>query len=91
MRFTHIVPRLAGMVSSGAFEVYGEELLCVHWTLGDGSRLHLVANFSPNLHPLAPVPGVVIYATEASEAPRLGGRLSMLAPQSVIFALEAAP
>ena len=91
LRFTHIVPRLPGMVSSGAFEVYGEDVLCVHWTLGDGSRLHLAANFSPNVQPLAPLPGIVIYATDASEAPQAGASVSMLAPQSVVFALEATP
>ena len=44
LRHEHIVPRLAGMGGGGRFEVMGDALR-VTWTLGDGSRLDLAANF----------------------------------------------
>ncbi|HEY5636088.1 MAG TPA: malto-oligosyltrehalose trehalohydrolase [Burkholderiales bacterium] len=44
LRAKEIVPRLAGMGGGGRFAVAGD-VLHVHWTLGDASRLHLFANF----------------------------------------------
>lgn len=45
VRKAEVVPRLAGMKGySGEYEVLDDRLIAVRWTLGDGSRLHLVAN-----------------------------------------------
>ena len=41
-----IVPHLAGNAHAGHFQVIGENKIGVDWVLGDGSALHLIANFS---------------------------------------------
>lgn len=65
LRHRHIVPRLAGMRSGGEFEILGGEVLRVEWTLGEGSRLHLLANLSDASCGAIPVPpGEVIYASD---------------------------
>jgi maltooligosyltrehalose trehalohydrolase len=49
LRKSEIVPRLSGMgANSGRYELLGQETLRVSWTLGDGSELSLIANFSAN-------------------------------------------
>ncbi len=61
-----IVPRLAGMRSGGKFNIDDSGALRVQWPLGDGSRLHLIANFAAT--PSAPAvlpPGQIVYATLA--------------------------
>jgi maltooligosyltrehalose trehalohydrolase len=45
LRRRHIVPRLAGVAHGGSFVVVNGAPH-VEWTLGDGSHLHLAANFS---------------------------------------------
>ena len=48
IRRREIVPRLAGMPAfAGRYRVLGPQAVIVEWRLGDGSRLTLVANFSP--------------------------------------------
>lgn len=63
-RHRHVVPRLAGMRSGGTFAVDGDDVLRVDWTLGDASRLHLIANLTgePRGAVGAP-PGEVVCAT----------------------------
>lgn len=47
LRRSTIVPRLSGLTGqAGQFERWGERGLTVHWRLGDGSRLGLVANLN---------------------------------------------
>jgi malto-oligosyltrehalose trehalohydrolase len=84
LRRVHVVPRLAGMPASGAFSASDRAGLAVHWTLGDGSRLHLLANLSAvPAAPVAPPPGQVIYASGAIR----GGAAP---PWSLIWTVEAA-
>jgi maltooligosyltrehalose trehalohydrolase len=45
-RRRHLAPRLAGMRHGGRMQVLNG-VLRVHWTLGDGSRLRLLAHFGP--------------------------------------------
>ena len=45
LRAREISPRLRDRAAHGAFRIEGETGLAVDWTLGDGSRLHLRANF----------------------------------------------
>ena len=55
LRAGEIMPRLAGMAgNSGESRMLGEGAVACTWRLGDGSRLHLVANLSS-----IPLPGVV--------------------------------
>jgi maltooligosyltrehalose trehalohydrolase len=47
IRKRELVPRLANMKSGGDFGIEDVSVLRVHWTLGDGSQLHLAANLGP--------------------------------------------
>jgi maltooligosyltrehalose trehalohydrolase len=86
LRSTCIAPRLAGIAPSGAFAIERGLVLHVHWTLGDGSHLHLSANFDPNApHRIGQPPGQVVYATEPEDA---DARERLLLPQSVLCTLE---
>jgi maltooligosyltrehalose trehalohydrolase len=88
IRATRIVSRLASMGPSGAFEVDRGDVLYVDWTLGDGARLHLAANFSRSeAHRVRAQRGDVLYATERDES-GVGERLML--PCSVIVTLDAA-
>jgi 1,4-alpha-glucan branching enzyme/maltooligosyltrehalose trehalohydrolase len=83
LRRTHVVPRLAGMPASGAFTASDRAGLAVHWTLGDGSRLHLLANLSgAAAESVAAPPGEPIYARGAV-------RDGAAPPWTVIWTLEA--
>jgi maltooligosyltrehalose trehalohydrolase len=82
IRKREIMPRLANAVFGDA-RAQDNGLLAAEWTMGDGARLHLLANLSP-----APITrlatqhkGTQIWGDEASDT---------LAPWSVIFVLEAA-
>lgn len=89
LRHAHIVPRLAGMRSGGSFALIGNEVLRVDWTLGDGARLHLVANFSPTPCGSIDVPaGKVLYVSDMPAAGDLARRV--LPAHSVIWTLETA-
>ena len=66
LRRRWIVPHLAGVNHEGRFAVEGPGL-SVDWTLGDGARLHLRANFSTAAWVKVPAAaGEVIFATDAS-------------------------
>ena len=56
LRAREIAPRLA-KGARGAFEAIGATGVKVDWTLGDGSRLHLRANFSKEPAAFAAAPG----------------------------------
>jgi malto-oligosyltrehalose trehalohydrolase len=88
LRRSHVVPRLAGMRSAGAFECVEPGALAVHWPLGDGARLHLVANLADAPASLPLPAGRVIYASDLPPAGVLTG--NVLAPWSVAWTLEAA-
>jgi malto-oligosyltrehalose trehalohydrolase len=89
LRRRHIVPRLAGMRGSGAFELAGSGGLAARWTLGDGSRLALAGNFSDGRCPGLPAPrGEVIYASDGQARAALAAGAAP--PWSVIWTLEAA-
>jgi malto-oligosyltrehalose trehalohydrolase len=48
LRMREIVPRLANISGfAGAYRVLGPRAVAVEWRLGDGARLSLTANFSP--------------------------------------------
>jgi malto-oligosyltrehalose trehalohydrolase len=60
-----IVPHLAGKAHRAQFAVHGAGL-AVDWTLGDGARLHLRANFSDSDWTGVPVaPGAVVFQNPA--------------------------
>ncbi len=62
LRAAHIVQRLAGEARGASFEAVGAGGILVDWTLGDGSRLHLRANFSAAPEPrIAHAPGMVLH------------------------------
>ena len=65
LRRRHIVPRLRGADPAGSgYSLHGGGVLRAHWTLGDGSRLELLANLAdetaaaerPSLIPLYAIP-----------------------------------
>lgn len=60
LRHKHVVLRLLGMDGGAKFEMIGSTGLTVHWRLGDGSQLRLLANLGGN-----PVEGVDTYAGKA--------------------------
>ena len=72
IRASAIVPRLAGLPSSGgSYQTFGPKSVTVEWRLGDGSRLLLLANFTEEP---APVPGnfaigQMVYSSAAPGAP----------------------
>lgn len=88
LRRRHLVPRLPGMRSGGNFTVDGETLH-VNWTLGDGSRWHLLAHFGhcdielPDMQST----GEVIHSTRAHDREAAGLRLE---PGAVRVILEPA-
>lgn len=87
LRHRHIVPRLAGMKSGGNFSLVDDDALCVDWTLGDGARLQLVANFSDNPCGGIDLPaGELIYVSELPPEGDLARRV--LPANSVVVTLE---
>jgi maltooligosyltrehalose trehalohydrolase len=85
LRSEHIVPRLAGMAPSGSFAIEHDEALYASWTLGDGSRLHLIANFGATRpHRIQQPPGEVIYATDPEHQ---GAGERLLLPCSMLCVL----
>lgn len=60
LRKHHIVPRLYGVLgNAGSYEAIGACAFRVHWTLGDGSELSLIANLSSE-----PLDGVDVWASD---------------------------
>ncbi len=62
LRREHIVPRLEGTARGASFAAEGGGAFAVDWTLGDGSRLHLRANFGAGTASLGRAPGTLLYA-----------------------------
>jgi 1,4-alpha-glucan branching enzyme/maltooligosyltrehalose trehalohydrolase len=54
------VPRIARPQRGASFTTVGEGGIAIDWTLGDGAKLHLRANFGD-----APVSGMPVAAGEA--------------------------
>jgi maltooligosyltrehalose trehalohydrolase len=82
-----IVPRLSGMRSGGAFRIEEGAVLRVQWTLGEGSVLHLVANFAAGTSAAVTMPpGYVVYASASPGESR--GSLRALPPWFVEYTLE---
>ncbi|OGA34985.1 MAG: hypothetical protein A3F75_13005 [Betaproteobacteria bacterium RIFCSPLOWO2_12_FULL_64_23] len=87
LRHRLIVPRLAGIRSGGDFRVEAGGLLRVQWTLGEGSRLHLVANVAATASgPVTMPPGQIVYANPKVEG---GAQPRKLPPWFVAYALES--
>ena len=87
LRHRLIVPRLAGMLSGGDFRIEDASVLRVQWTLGEGSRLHLVANFAATASgPVTMPPGQIVYANPKVEG---GAQPRKLPPWFVAYALES--
>jgi 1,4-alpha-glucan branching enzyme len=89
LRKTEIVPRLKGTPGhAGTAETWGGRGLTASWTLGDGSRLALVANMGPETSKPPALPGGrLLHATDGSD--RRGLERS-LAPWTVAFFMEGA-
>ena len=82
IRRREIVPRLHGMAPGGRYRMLGPIALRVEWTLGDGSELVLLANFSDVPVSLGtPVDGDLVYCS--GKAPD-----SELAPACAAFLLR---
>jgi malto-oligosyltrehalose trehalohydrolase len=91
LRRREIVPRLAGIRGAQArFELLSERALAVHWRLGDGAELGLLANLSAD--PIeVPVPPAapLLFATPPDAAETL--RRGQLPPWTAIWSLTDAP
>ena len=61
LRAREITPRLRDVSTQGRFEVIGDSGLAVDWTLGDGARLHMRANFSAGEIAIPAAPGALLY------------------------------
>ena len=83
LRAREVTPRIA-TGSRGDFETLGAAGIVVDWQLGDGSRLHLRANFGTQPVPFEPAPGDLIH----SEGP--APRAQALAAWSGAWTLERA-
>jgi malto-oligosyltrehalose trehalohydrolase len=63
LRREFIVPLLASKRRAARFEAKGRNGVAVDWTFGDGSVLHLRANFGPDPEPaLAPARGALLHS-----------------------------
>lgn len=83
LRREAIVPHLRGMRGhAGKFVVIEPSGLRATWRLGDGAALHLLANFSPDILHTSTLPGVPVFATDASAS------TGVLDPWSVLWTLE---
>lgn len=72
IRAREIVPRLADMPPfAGRYRALGPRAVIVEWTLGDGSRLLLLANFADQALPVPPEAsgGRMLYSSAAPGAP----------------------
>ncbi len=82
LRAREITPRLA-KGTRGAFGAIGTTGVKVDWSMGDGSRLHLRANFSGDTAPFEAAPGEALHTEGHAPAGRL-------APWSGVWTLERA-
>ncbi len=83
-RAAEIVPRLASGVPAAAFDSSGATGMGADWTFGDGSRLHLRANFGARPVAMVRAPGEMLHR----EGEAMGG--DSLAPWSGAWTLERA-
>jgi 1,4-alpha-glucan branching enzyme len=60
LRTREIVPRIA-KGAKGTFSAVGETGIAIDWKLGDGSRLHLRANFGPSAAVMKQPPGRLLH------------------------------
>jgi malto-oligosyltrehalose trehalohydrolase len=82
-RRRNIVPRLAGRQHSGSFRSGAEGRLRADWSLGDGTALHLRANFGAEPWRKPPTcPGYLLYSTP-------GTLRTLLPPFGVLWTLGA--
>ena len=87
VRAREIVPRLPGISGGrGKFAVFGEQGLAVDWSLGDGSRLWLHANFGPVPLMLERAPPGRLLSRQATS----DSRGDVLPPLSAVFHLDEA-
>jgi hypothetical protein len=89
LRRTEIAPRLGHVPQEGGTATATENgLLIAHWTLGDGAKLHLVAQLSAaaGQEPAFDIAGRLIWATSPTAARRKP--LRDLPPWFVGFFLE---
>jgi len=82
LRREFVVPRLASKHRGARFEVRGRNGVAVDWAFGDGSVLHLRANFGPDAEPaLAPARGTLLHCEGECSAqgamPPWGGAWSL--------------
>ena len=85
LRAEHIVPRLVGAARGVSHAALGAGGVMVDWTLGDGSRLHLRANFSA-----APAPGIAPPPGAALHSEGMRGAGTGLPAWGGVWSLEAA-
>jgi malto-oligosyltrehalose trehalohydrolase len=86
VRAREIVPRLEDVQVPAIYKVIGGTGLAIDWTMGDGSRLRMRANFGPApLDALDAAPGRLIFAV-GGQAGEAGG----LGPWSAVWTLEDA-
>jgi 1,4-alpha-glucan branching enzyme len=79
LRAREIVPRLGDRAAPGTFRLEGEAGIAVDWTLGDGSRLHLRANFGCGDGGPPAAPGRMLHVEGAAGA-AWSGAWSLEAP-----------
>jgi malto-oligosyltrehalose trehalohydrolase len=89
IRAREVAPRLAGAGAGARYREAAPGLLQVDWILGDRSRLHLLANMSPDTRERkARPPGRVLYTTDPDIDPALSG--GALPAWTVAWTLEPA-
>ncbi|HUI98945.1 MAG TPA: malto-oligosyltrehalose trehalohydrolase [Usitatibacter sp.] len=71
VRARRIVPHLAGERFAARFDTHGSAGLAVDWTLPDGARLHLRANFSEGEARVPRAAGETIHVAGDADAQRL--------------------
>lgn len=84
IRAWHLIPRLAGgECRKGRYRILADRALVVHWTLGDGTLLTLLANLGTDTVSLHDdYPGTILFSNDAKAV-----RLKRLAPWSTTFLL----
>lgn len=90
LRRRHLVPRLAGMKAGASLVRRGPQALQVGWSLGDGSRLTLLANLGAHESgAIVPPSGRPLFTSASLDAAALGSaRPLRLPPWSVVWLLQ---
>ncbi|MGZ5041552.1 MAG: malto-oligosyltrehalose trehalohydrolase [Usitatibacter sp.] len=85
LRSSRIVPRLDDRACPGSYGTFGAAGIAVEWTLGDGAKLAMRANFSPEALPGIPrAPGTLLHAEGE------GSSVDVLSPWGGVWTLETA-